>query len=421
MKTRVQELEGEIKSRKETLATLKKEVGDAKRVRTTEEKETWSTLKSEIEDFEDQLKEAKEDAAKKIETSEEVKSIYGGGGKDPKEEKKKDDPVDFAKQVDDNLVKLRKTISSNLSEQNEVHFDTRATVTAASIASNSDAQANTQISPLAHRKLKLYDLFNKVPVAANSNGVVKYTDWDDATKVRAAAMIAESGTFPSSTAKWIERNISLKKVGDSIPITEESLYDRQRYTSELSNFLQTNVDLVVDQGIYNGDGTGNNLKGIYESAGTYAAAASGIADASIYDLLVKVRTALEQGVDSKFSANVAIMNRTDIDMYKLKKDANNNYVMPPFVDRNGQIVDGMLVIESNTVTANTLVVGDSRFGLIYEIPGVYVGTGLVNNQYLEDLITMKVRRRLALLIKVADEGAFKKVTSISAALVTLAT
>ena len=40
--------------------------------------------------------------------------------------------------------------------------------------------------------------------------------------------------------------------------------------------------------------------------------------------------------------------------------------MPPFVSREGNVVDGITVIESNIVTANTLALGDRRFARIYE-------------------------------------------------------
>ena len=106
---------------------------------------------------------------------------------------------------------------------------------------------------------------------------------------------------------------------------------------------------------------------------------------------------------------------------KLKKDANNNYILPPFVTRDGQEVAGIVIVENNGQTANTMVVGDSRFPRIYEAAGFTISRGLVNNQFLEDTITIKVRRRLGLLVREADKTGFLKVTSISAALTTLAT
>jgi len=79
------------------------------------------------------------------------------------------------------------------------------------------------------------------------------------------------------------------------------------------------------------------------------------------------------------------------------------------------------IVEDNHVVANTLYVGDSRFARIYEMGGVVISEGRVNAQFTEDMLTIKVRKRMAFLIREADKTGFRKVTSISAALVTLAT
>jgi hypothetical protein len=105
---------------------------------------------------------------------------------------------------------------------------------------------------------------------------------------------------------------------------------------------------------------------------------------------------------------------------KLKKDANENYVIPPFVSRDGTEVAGILVLEENAIVANTMVLGDRSYARIYEKAGIVISRGMVNAQFNEDMETLKARTRLAFLIRGADKGGFLKVTSISAALVTLA-
>ena len=327
------------------------------------------------------------------------------------------------KSIEKNMDNIKQGSELPHSEKREfvVNYSEKANFTAASVANNTDALRLTDIGQLAHRRLSIWDSLPKIPVPANANGTVRYTDWDEATKARAAATIAEGGTFPESTAAFEEYSISLKKVGDTLPITEESLYDRARFTAELRLFLETNVNLIVDQQVYNGDNTGNNLNGFYTTATTFTPAASGISDASIYDLVVKVKEAMMTGKDSKYMPNVAYMNIVDINKYKLKKDANENYIMPPFASENGQMIDGITVIESNAVTANTMVVADSRFIRVYEQPGMMVSTGLVGDQFKQDLVTLKARRRCQVLVRTADQLGVYKVTDIAAALVTLAT
>ena len=73
------------------------------------------------------------------------------------------------------------------------------------------------------------------------------------------------------------------------------------------------------------DGLGNNIKGLITFLPAYTPVASGIVDASIYDLFVKLRESIEAQAGNKYRTNFAVMNIVDINKYKLKKDANNNY------------------------------------------------------------------------------------------------
>ena len=297
---------------------------------------------------------------------------------------------------------------------------TAADTTRSSVTNSTQALRLLDIGQLATKRLTAYDVFQKVPVGSGSNGVVRYADWDLATTVRAAAMIAEGGTFPESTAKWEEFSLNLRKIGDTIPVTEEMVMDAPRFAAELDSFLRTNISLIENAQLTKGAGTGQNLTGVYTSAPTYTAVASGISDASIYDLIVVMRSAITGPYGSKYNPDFAFMNISDINKMKLKKDANENYIIPPFVDRNGQQVDGVVVIENNDITADTLVLGDSMFGKIYEVEGVTVSTGYTGDQFAEDLMTLKARKREALLIRNVDKTGFLKCTGIAAALVTLA-
>jgi hypothetical protein len=82
-------------------------------------------------------------------------------------------------------------------------------------------------------------------------------------------------------------------------------------------------------------------------------------------------------------------------------------------------VDGIMVVENNNITANTCVVGDSRFGTIYEVEGYTASVGYNASQFTYDMMTLKARKRLALLIRQADRTGFNKCTDIDGAISTL--
>lgn len=329
-----------------------------------------------------------------------------------------DAPVSLEKQISENIETL-KEIAKGVSTKEIV---LKAATNRASVAGNQQAYELNDIGQLAHRQMVMYDLFPKINISeSNNNGTIRYYDWDQSTIVRAAAMVAEGAAFPESTAKWTTGTITLKKIGDTLPVTEEFFEDEAMFAGELNQFLETNVSLVIDTQLLNGDNTGENLKGLSTSAGTYTAVASGIVDASIYDLIIKVSEAITTTGGSKYQPNFALLHISDINKMRLKKDANNNYVMPPFVSRDGKTVSTVAIIECNALTPNTAIVGDSRYAKIYQKGGIVLTKGLVNAQFIDDAMTLKARKRLALLVRGADAGGFKKVASISGSLVTLAT
>lgn len=327
----------------------------------------------------------------------------------------------FDQSIEDNMEKIKKGKEENHTQAREfvVDLSGKATFVEGSVVDNTDALRLQTIGQLATRQLSIWDSLPKVPVDRDQNGTVRYTDWNEASIVRAAAMVAEGGTFPESTAVFQEYDTSLKKIGDTIPITEESLYDRARFAAELRLFLETNVNLIADQQVFLGDGTGNNMTGFYTTAIDFVAVPAAIADPSLYDLIVKVREAMTAGKNSKYRPDVLYMNIIDINRMKLKKDANNNYVMPPFVSDDGNTVDSVRVIESNVVIPNTLCMADSRYIRVYEEPGLQVSTGLSGNNFTEDMVTLKARRRAQCLVRQADRQGVYRVTDITAALVVI--
>lgn len=319
------------------------------------------------------------------------------------------------------IMPIFEEIKTCVKNNTKKEFIVKADTLRANVVGNANALDLAGIGQLAFPKLGMYDIFRKVPVPKDANGTIRYTDWDPDTIVRAAAAIAEGNTFPESTAKWIVRTTQLEKIGDTLPVSEEFYYDAAMFAAELYNFLITNVSIVVNNKLVTGSGASPEIKGLQVQVPNYVPAAAGIQDATLYDLLVKVKSKISSLYGSKYSPNVAIMNSDDIDRYKLAKDANGNYVMPPFVTKDGQMIDGMLIIEANQVTTNTMFVGDNRFGAIYEEPGIVIETGLSGTDFVEDMRHIKARRRLQLLIRVVDQTGWLEVTDIDAALTTIGT
>lgn len=319
----------------------------------------------------------------------------------------------IAKQLKDSKDKL-KGIAKSKSSTEEVVI--KADTLRASIATNNHQLSIPGIGQLGTVVGGLYDLCTKVNVSkGNHNGTIAYTDWDEDTIVRAAAVRAEGTAFPESTAKFKGYTLPLRKIGDTLPVSEEFFEDEEMAAGELTGFLETNVTRARDTELITGDNTGQHLKGLITSVPTYTAAAAGISSANIYDLFVKMRTTITKTRGNKYKDFKGICNQDTVDRLVLAKDANDNYLFPP-----QHPVYNSLVVDNN-MADNKMVVGDFKFAKIYQMDGITLSSGLQDTQFAEDLMTLKARVRLAFLIRTVDQTGFLLCNDIDADLATLST
>lgn len=399
----IKQIGEQVKAFKDSLA------GKSDKTEIAEMLKTLDTLKANADKIDkmDLTKQLADIATQLKEMQEDVNTVRNAS---PKGENRK-------AQLIEEIKKFREEIKGIAKGSTNKELVLKALVLRSAITNNELDVDLPGVGQLATRKLSLYDLFPKFPVGKGTHaGVIRYYDWDEATIVRAAAAVAEGAAFPESTAKFKKGSISLQKIGDTLPVSEEFLEDEAMFAAELDFFLQTNVALKVDTDLYSATGAGNTITGLLASIDAYTPVASGILDPSLYDLIVKVSEIITSVGGSKYMPDFVAMNKRTINTMRLKKNLNGDYVVPPFATRDGMQIDSMAVVESNVFANDVMVVGDSRFGRIYEMDGVEITRGLTGAQFVEDEMTIKARKRLAFLIRAADKGGFLKVTSIATAI-----
>ena len=367
------------------------------------EEEAKATLKAtikslvdsqEMKDFATRITEAEEKAAQALEA--------GKGG---------DKPVMLHVAIKNQREEVQNLVKGITAKDVVLKADTLR----ASIATNPSGYFLPNIGQLGVKNPGLYDVLPKIPVPdGNHQGVIRYVDWVEADIVRSAAIVAEGGRFPESTAKFKGYSKELVKIGDSLPVSDEFGTDEVTAAAELEMFLDTNVSTVRDLALIKGAGTAGTIEGLMAAAPAYTAAQESIVAPNIYDLVTRMRTDITTGRGSKYSPDIVVMNDNTADDLRLGKDANENYM---FKEISG--IGSMTIIIDNNMDDNALVVGDRRFARIYEKYGVLLSRGLVADQFVEDMETIKVRTRLLLLIRAADKSGFLKVTDVDAALVLL--
>jgi hypothetical protein len=298
-----------------------------------------------------------------------------------------------------------------------IKMTVKAPVLRASVTNSTQAMRLDDIGQVAYRGLTLSSLFRQRPVAPNSNGVIRYTDQSAPT--RAAAAVAENNAFPESTFPWQEYTLNLQKIGDQVPVSVEAFNDVDYIAGEIQSLLEINVRLKEDQDLWNANGVAPNIRGIYDYAPTYTASDLALDDPNLYDLIVKVQEDINSGRESKFRANTAIVSYADFNALLIKKAVDGHYVRPEWAQLlpDGTAnVNGIKVIPHALPTAGTMLVGDFNWAEQFNMGDVEIEMGFIANQFINDMMTIKARKRTALLVRNVNLNSFRKVTDIAAAI-----
>jgi hypothetical protein len=131
---------------------------------------------------------------------------------------------------------------------------------------------------------------------------------------------------------------------------------------------------------------------------------------------------INAGRESKFRASTAIISYARFNEMLIKKAVDGHYLNPQFVQflPDGTAnVNGVRVIPHALPGVNEMLVGDFNWATQFTAGGIEVEMGFIANQFINDMMTIKARKRTALLVRNVDLNAFAKVTDIPAAIALL--
>ena len=259
----------------------------------------------------------------------------------------------------------------------------------------------------------LMKIIPKYQLGKNSGGSRRYIDMD--TYTSNADFKAEAAALGEDAATMTERSISVEKIGTTIPITEEFLYDYELLASEIKNRLLAEHQATVDSKLLTGTGVSPQVKGVNTYAGAFTVAAAdqgNVINANIYDLLLNIKKSVSAG-KTKYLPNYAIVNPAEMYTAMSLKNDLGDYIKPPYVSNDYKNAAGIQIIESNAQTADVLTVGDFRWAELIEAGGINIQVGYnATGDFGKGILTLRAVQRIALLIRTIDVTGFKKVASV---------
>jgi HK97 family phage major capsid protein len=205
-----------------------------------------------------------------------------------------------------------------------------------------------RVVDLITRPIQVIDL---IPQGATTQNSITYME--ETTFTNAAAEVAEGGTYPEAALALTERTSPVRKIAVFLPVTDEQLEDAPQVRSYIDNRLPFMIRQRLDGQVLTGTGVSPNLTGLMNTTGiqTQARGTDPVPDA-IYKAIVKVR------VTGRSQVNGVIMHPTDWQNVRLLRTTDGLYIWGQPSDAGPDRIWGQQVAISDILTAGTAVVGD---------------------------------------------------------------
>ena len=265
------------------------------------------------------------------------------------------------------------------------------------------APETTRTGKLVDAVTRPIQVLDIIPSGRTNQAAVVYME--ETTRTHNTAEKAEAAAFAESVFVLTERSETVRKITDSIPVTDEQLEDVAEAESYLNNRLAFGLRQRLDLQVLMGDGTAPNLSGITDRSGiqTQAKGTDPTPDA-IHKAMTKIR------VTGRAFPNFIVLHPNDWEAIRLLRTADGQYIWGSPATSGPQTVWGLPVVISDAITENTGLVGDFTFCQLFERRGVDIQVGYSGTQFAEGKRLIRADLRAAFAVYRA--AAFATVTSI---------
>jgi len=255
------------------------------------------------------------------------------------------------------------------------------------------------------RPLQLLDI---VPAAQTGQATVKYME--ETTRTHGAAETAEGSTYAESTFAFTERSSDVRKITDSLPVTDEQLEDVPMVSGYINGRLLFGVRQKLDTQTYVGNGSAPNLRGIINTVGIQSLAKAGgdpVPDA-FFKAMTKVRTV------GRAIPTHHVMHPEDWQDIRLLRTNDGVYIWGAPSETGPDRLWGLPVVQNEARAAGSGLVGSFQPSWIslFERSGVDIQVGYVDAQFGQGRRTVRADMRAAVVL--FRPAAFCDVTGLSA-------
>ena len=258
-----------------------------------------------------------------------------------------------------------------------------------------------RIAEAVTRPVQVLDL---IPFGSTDSASVVYME--ETLRTHSAGEKIEGATYAESAFEFTERSVQVRKITDSIPVTDEQLEDEAQIRSYLDQRLRFGLRQRLDNQVLNGTGIPPFLEGILNVAGIQTQAKG--ADPT-FDAIHKAMTLVR--VTGRAVPNAVVLHPTDWEQIRLTRTADGIYILGNPALAGPMTLFGVPVALGDVISVGTGLVGDfANWCMLYERRGVDVQVGFTGTQFVEGKQTMRADLRAAFVV--FRPAAFSTITGI---------
>lgn len=267
------------------------------------------------------------------------------------------------------------------------------------LITSNDASAGDLVRPLYRGLLEpglwaprgLTSLLTRVPVTTDT---IEYTvevshersaDWVD----EATAATGTSGTKPEGGLVFNVVSDSVYTMAVWTPATKRILADANGLAAYIDAYLRNDIEDKLEDEILNGSG-GSAFLGIMNASIQTQAAGTG----PFYALRSAKTKLMTIG---RVRPTAIIANPTNVEEWDLAEvnSETNRFVAAPNAPFSGgtQRIWGVPVIESEFIDEGHALIGDFRFGVLFDREDVSVSVGTINDDFIRNIVRMLAEGR----------------------------
>lgn len=250
------------------------------------------------------------------------------------------------------------------------------------------------ILPGAFRPLTIEGLFPTIPVTTNA---FEYVQEKEAENVNGAAFVAEGAQKPFGSTAFETKTGTIKTIAHLARVSKQLMADAPALVAYINQRLMYGIDLVVEDQLVTGDGTGQNLSGILHTGNYTDHGVTALEqlpkNPTTFDLILLAKSKVEQAF---FRPNVILLNPSDWSAMLMEKNASGDYYLGHPASVAPKTLWGLPVWTTPAMTAGKFLVGDfNQAATLWTRQGMTVEMFEQDSDNVQkNLVTIRAERRL---------------------------